>query len=213
MRWSGARGAAQGLREALGLERDKQILRAQADLEARERDLPAPKPLEPLCVTHDWNPQPPMLGAPRPDRSECPQCKAEALGGDRSVEEARSIASPVVYDPTRAPNRLEEALDRHERKLEREHRPARGSFEELAARTLRRESPDVAFAVSQEAIERMALEHIDAKREQEREKDRQRSSRGRLAFSRIEGGVHVEYRAVKRRIGGRWREQLVRVTP
>lgn len=180
--FSGIRGAAQGLKDSLSLERDRQILRHAADAEAREFDLPDPKPLEELCVKHSWNPPPPFPGAPRPDRSECPECRAEALGENRSAEEVASIFRPQVYDPTRAPDRFEEALERHERKLARKHHPVPGSFEHRAMLAARVDSYDPE-PVSQETVKRMAVEHLDTKRVEEREKldetfaDRQRRYR------------------------------------
>lgn len=202
--FSGAKGAAEGLRERLGLLRDVQTVRYAQDREARERNLPDPKPAEPVCLTHDWRP---VLspGQPRPPASLCPECQKEAAGAHvRSPEEERSLVKPVEVSIPKDVHEYNVALEEHERKRPAKRYP-RGSFAERAERSLRRDGYD---AVSSEVIEELALERMDVRREEERARLDQKHHRSPAYVSGMYTSGSQEQIAIMRRP---WRRGGMRI--
>src|SRR5262245_49187326 len=61
--------AAEALREHARAERQVEDTRAALDATGEEL---------PVCELHGWNPPAPLPGAPRPPKSRCPDCRAEA---------------------------------------------------------------------------------------------------------------------------------------
>src|SRR5215207_5230079 len=111
----------QALRDHLKLEGTRRKLRDMADRAYRAAQLPDPSPLEPLCIRHDWNPEPPMPGAPRPP---CPQCRAEAEPpaetGSRQIQLDYTLSS-LKETPT-----MRRKWDEYKQRQEKPHPP--GSF-------------------------------------------------------------------------------------
>ena len=105
--FSAAKGAADGLRELLRLEDDRHTVALDADRQYREAQRPDPAPLPVLCHKHDWNPEPPFPGAPRPNASECPECLAER---DARWESDPTAGAPIEVSVHEARETLPMAL-------------------------------------------------------------------------------------------------------
>ena len=158
-----------------------------------------------------------MPGAPRPDRSECPECRAEALGGDRSAAEALSIQSPVKLEhplTVKETARMADLWEEHEQAKVDDLVQTPGSFAQRAGRWARSGSDGYGGpSVTSETLERLALDRIADLRAEEQERETKRSGRGRLVTGRIENGQWVEFRAIPYQARGRKRERLVRMSP
>jgi hypothetical protein len=186
-----------GVSEETLLTLEAEEIRRADELEKKRRaeafDLPEARPLDPgnpsnyLCWGHRWLGTPRIPGGPP---SPCPTCLAETR--PESDEELKARLTPVTTDPKKA--RVTSYLD--------------GAWAEYEMKL-----GDAGVVLHGSHAEQLALDRMDELREQDLERERQKSHRGRVLFARIEDGGYVEYRAVRYRAGGRWRERLDRVAP
>jgi hypothetical protein len=192
--FSGARGAAHGLKEALSLHRDLRVVQSQLDREQREEQLLRPKPEEPSCVRHGWG-RAPFPGGPKPPASACPECLKEAEPA-RSEAELESLSRPQqvsAWEARETPVMAQRWVE-HE---DGERRYPYGSFGERVSRGR------AGMPLPTALVESEAIEYMDAKRDEAIAADRAPKGRvpGRVVMERIEGGRVVQFVAPPNRRG------------
>ncbi len=155
------RGVTDETVEQIQLARDLAADAFQTEREARESQLPEPATLAPVCELHDWNPRPPMPGAPRPP---CPFC-LKVRDARRTPEEEASIESPILVEH-KVPERYAVFWDRHQSRRRRAGHVLPRSLEE-----------------------REALDRIDAKREKEMVRENETAADRQRRYQRAQARI------------------------